>query len=115
MSAFQVHMAHYRQEHRTVGCKISHMIGVPTIVASLLVVWLNWQVGLAMFIFGWTLQFVGHRFFERNKPVLAEDPRNPYTYLSAIVFVGQEWVHVLSGHWLNAESSLPKPEVRKAA
>ncbi len=115
MSAFQAHMAHYRQEHRTVGCKITHMIGVPMIAGSLVVIWPNWQIGLAMFIVGWIFQFAGHRFFERNKPVLAEDPRNPYTYLSAIVFVSQEWAHVLSGHRLSEEPILPKPQVHKAA
>lgn len=115
MSAFQAHMAHYRQEHRTVGCKITHMIGVPMIVASLVVVWLTWQIGLVMFTVGWCFQFAGHRFFERNKPVLAEDPRNPYTYLSAIVFVAQEWATVLSGRRLSAEPPMPKPQLPKAA
>jgi uncharacterized membrane protein YGL010W len=115
MSAFQAHLARYRQEHRTVGCRITHMIGVPTILTSLVVVWLHWQVGLAMFIFGWSLQFAGHRYFERNKPVLAEDPRNPYTYLSAVVFVAHEWVTVLSGRRLTAEPTIPKPELPKAA
>ena len=115
MSAFQAHMAHYRQEHRTVGCKITHMIGVPMIFSSLVVIWLYWQIGLAMFVVGWCFQFAGHRYFERNKPVLAEDPRNPYTYLSAIVFVAQEWAAVFTGHRLTAEPTLPKPQMHKAA
>jgi uncharacterized membrane protein YGL010W len=100
MSPLQLHMAHYRDEHRTIGCRLTHMIGIPIIVSSLfLLVW-NWRIGLAMFIIGWTLQFAGHRYFERNKPVLMADPKNPMTYLAALIFVVQEWVLVLSGHGL---------------
>jgi uncharacterized membrane protein YGL010W len=93
-------MAHYRAEHRTAGCRITHMIGVPSIVASLPMLGWNWRIGLAMFIVGWILQFSGHRYFERNKPVLMANPKNPLTYLSALIFVMQEWLHVVTGHGL---------------
>jgi uncharacterized membrane protein YGL010W len=100
MSPLWAHMAHYRAEHRTVGCRITHMIGVPIIVASLsMLVW-NWRVGLAMFVIGWTMQFAGHRYFERNKPVLMADPKNPLTYVAALIFVAQEWLYIFGGRWL---------------
>jgi uncharacterized membrane protein YGL010W len=103
-------MALYRAEHRTVGCRISHMIGVPLIVASLVVTPLHWRLGCAMFLIGWMSQLAGHRFFERNKPVLMSDPKNPMTYLAAIVLVSQEWFRVLSGHGLREDSvEVPPP------
>ena len=96
MSLFRAHMAHYRAEHRTAGCRITHMIGVPLIVASLpMAVW-DWRVALVMFAIGWTMQFAGHRYFEHNKPVLMADPKNPLTYVAALIFVAQEWLHLLT-------------------
>jgi uncharacterized membrane protein YGL010W len=68
------------------------MIGVPLIVASLPTVVWNWRVGLAMFVIGWTMQFAGHRYFERNRPVLMADPKNPLTYMAALIFVVEEWL-----------------------
>lgn len=97
LHTLQTHMAHYRAEHRTIGCKITHMVGVPTIVGSFPTIVFDWQIGLAMLVFGWTLQFAGHRYFERNKPVLMADPKNLLTYLSALIFVSQEWIQVLTG------------------
>jgi uncharacterized membrane protein YGL010W len=115
MQSLHAHMAHYRAEHRTVGCRITHMIGIPTIVASLPTLVLDWRVGLAMFVGGWILQFAGHRFFERNRPVLMADPKNPLTYLAALIFVGQEWLSVLTGHGLpNENSSAPTGPARAA-
>jgi uncharacterized membrane protein YGL010W len=114
MSPLRAHMAHYRAEHRTAGCKISHMFGIPAIVASLPMLGWDWRVGLALFIAGWTLQFTGHRFFERNKPVLMANPKNPLTYLSALIFVGEEWCQLLTGRGFasvhdNAPTGSPQP------
>ncbi len=108
MTAFQAHMSHYRAEHRTLGCKISHMIGVPMILSSFGVLVFHWQAAIVLFAVGWTFQLVGHRYFERNRPVLAANPRNPMTYLAAIIFVGQEWGQVLRGQRLTADASVPK-------
>jgi hypothetical protein len=87
----KAHRELYRREHSTLGCKITHMFGVPLIMASLITVFFAWKIGLAMFVIGWALQFAGHYVFEKNKPVLFSDPSNPFTYFFAIIFVAEEW------------------------
>lgn len=106
MRSFQAHMELYRAEHRTIGCKISHLIGVPLIVASFPALIFNWRWAIALFVIGWIFQFAGHRFFEKNRPVLMADPANPLTYFAAIVFVVQEWIGLLMGRGLNDSQEL---------
>lgn len=48
--------------------------------------------GLTLFGLGWLLQFIGHFVFEKNKPILLSSRRSPYTLLSALVFVTEEWL-----------------------
>lgn len=97
MEAFQAHMDLYRREHRTLGCKITHMIGVPMIVASLPALLVDWPLSIALFVIGWILQFAGHYVFEHNRPVLLANPKNPLTYFAAIVFVTDEYKRLLTG------------------
>lgn len=97
MDSFEKHMQFYREQHSTLGCKITHMFGVPLIAASLPVVFLHWQLGIAMFVIGWILQFIGHFVFEKNSPVFLGNPLDWKTYWSAIVFVSEEWGKALSG------------------
>jgi uncharacterized membrane protein YGL010W len=97
MDSFENHQKHYREQHSTVGCKITHMIGVPMIAVSIPIMFFSWQIGLSLFVVGWIFQFIGHFVFEKNKPVLMKDPKNPFTYVSALVFVTQEWFRLLSG------------------
>ncbi len=51
--------------------------------------------GFWLFTAGWFLQFVGHFVFEHNKPILLTEQRHPYTALSALLFVGEEWLDTL--------------------
>lgn len=88
---FEAHRRLYREQHSTVGCKVTHMFGVPTIVVSLIMLAFNWKLAIALFVVGWALQFIGHFVFEKNKPVLFSDPKNPLTYFYAVVFVAEEW------------------------
>lgn len=97
MDTFQDQLAEYKEQHRTVGCKITHMIGVPLIAISPVIWLVDWRLGLLCVVVGWLLQLVGHYVFEKNKPVFLGDPLNPFTYLSAIVFVTQEWGRFLTG------------------
>ena len=90
------HRRHYRENHRSVGCKITHMFGVPLIVASLVTLFFAWKLAAAMFVVGWALQFAGHFVFEGNKPVLFADPSNPLTYFYAVIFVAEEWWRVIT-------------------
>ena len=101
MDSFADHMETYRREHSTLGCKITHMFGVPLIALSLPALFINWKIAIAMYAVGWALQFIGHFVFQKNKPVFLDNPRNPWTYLSALTFVGEEWLKLLTGKRLS--------------
>jgi uncharacterized membrane protein YGL010W len=64
----------YRQDHQHPVNRALHTIGIPTIVASVFVFPLNPILGVAMFVIGWILQFVGH-VFEGKAPSFFSDPR----------------------------------------
>ncbi|HZS03802.1 MAG TPA: DUF962 domain-containing protein [Blastocatellia bacterium] len=106
MTRIREHMELYRAEHRTVGCKVTHLVGVPMIAASFPMLLFNWRWAVGMFVTGWILQFSGHHFFEHNQPVLVADPANPLTYFAALIFVGEEWARLLAGRGLGVA---PRP------
>lgn len=89
------HLRYYRSQHRTMGCKVTHLVGVPMIAFALLMFFFNRKKAIMLFSAGWLLQFVGHYVFEHNKPILLTRGRSPYTLLSALVFVGEEWVDTI--------------------
>jgi uncharacterized membrane protein YGL010W len=81
----------YRREHSQLGTKITHMIGIPMILASLPIVPVNPVVGVGLFAGGWALQFVGHYVFEKNDPAFFGDAWN--LYIGAI-WAALEWAHL---------------------
>lgn len=94
---FAEHRLHYRRNHQTIGCRLTHMVGVPLILFSLpAFFFFGAACGLGSFVVGWFLQFLGHFAFEGNKPVLFGNPSNPYTYFYAIIFVLEEWWKLLT-------------------
>lgn len=66
-------MDNYREKHQHPLNRLSHYIGIPMIVVSLVYVFFNWKVGLALFGVGWIFQFVGH-FIEGNQPAFFKNP-----------------------------------------
>jgi len=70
----------YASTHVDPTNRVLHLIGIPMIVggtAGLLILpsWTPpWGIAWASFTLGWTLNLVGHRFFERNTPAFADDP-----------------------------------------
>jgi uncharacterized membrane protein YGL010W len=80
------------------------MFGVPLIALALPLIFFSWKLALASFVVGWVLQFIGHFVFEKNKPVLFQDPTNPITYFYALIFVGEEWAKVLTGRSLKDDA-----------
>jgi uncharacterized membrane protein YGL010W len=87
------YLEQYRAEHTKLSTRITHMIGIPMIVASLPLIPTVPPVGLGMFTLGWGLQFLGH-YFEGNKPAFYSDP----LYLAVgPVWVAIEWIELLSG------------------
>ena len=78
----------YAEGHRHVGTRLLHMVGIPIIVASLPVFPVNPLLGGGMFAAGWVLQIIGHWAFEKNSPLLFNDPLN---MLIGVVWAAKEW------------------------
>lgn len=90
----------YRAEHTRRSTRLTHMIGIPMIVASLPLVPTLPPVGVSMFVGGWALQYLGHAF-EGNKPAFYSDP----LYLA----VGPLWVAAEWAELLTRRKLLPEP------
>jgi len=68
MSSISKYMTQYDHEHTNPWNKVLHGIGIPIILAGiLLAVFTFWRIGLALFVTGWIMLFLGH-FIEGNKP-----------------------------------------------
>jgi|SRR5579884_3020459 len=92
------YMAQYAKEHTKLGTKLTHMVGIPMIVASLPTALVSPPVAGGLFVGGWALQIVGHSVFEKNKPAFFADP---YYLLVGPVWVAAEWLQLFG---------LPVPE-----
>lgn len=66
-------MENYKAKHRHPLNRLTHNIGIPMIVISLVVIFFNWRVALALFVVGWILQFLGH-IIEGNQPAFFRNP-----------------------------------------
>ena len=81
-------IAEYAESHQHPANRLCHSVGIPLIVISLplmlagvfwsLALWL----GLAIFVLGWALQFIGHAY-EKKPPEFFKDWR--------FLFVGLRW------------------------
>jgi uncharacterized membrane protein YGL010W len=68
MPDLEKYMAQYDHEHTNVWNKVLHGVGIPIILAGIiLAIFTFWRVGLALFVGGWILLLAGHRI-EGNKP-----------------------------------------------
>ncbi len=85
------YIALYKDEHTTLGNKLTHMVGIPMIVASLPTSLVNPLAGGTLFVSGWALQFAGHYVFEKNEPAFFSDP---YYLLVGPVWVATEWLEL---------------------
>lgn len=66
-------LENYKSKHKHPMNRLTHSIGIPMIVISLPLFFLNWRWALALFIVGWILQFIGHAF-EGNQPAFFQNP-----------------------------------------
>ncbi len=90
---FDDYMRSYAEDHQHPLNRLTHLVGIPLIVASLPVIPLNPPIGLGMFATGWAFQFAGH-MFEKKKPSFTRD----FRYLAiGPVWITVEWVHLLTG------------------
>jgi uncharacterized membrane protein YGL010W len=68
LSSLQKYMSQYDHEHTNRWNKLLHGIGIPIIlVGAILAIFTLWRIGLAFFVWGWIMLFLGH-FIEGNKP-----------------------------------------------
>ncbi len=96
------YLEEYAQGHSQPGTKLTHMIGIPMIVASLPILPFNPLLGGGLFVGGWALQVVGHRVFEKNNPLLVDDPLN---MLIGVLWAAHEWAQLFG-----LKLPLPFPE-----
>jgi uncharacterized membrane protein YGL010W len=102
---FHDYMRVYAEDHQHPINKMTHMVGIPLIVASLPVIPVAPPVGLGMFGVGWALQFTGH-FFEGKKPSFTKDLK----YLAiGPVWVAVEWIELATGKRVYRVRETPKP------
>jgi uncharacterized membrane protein YGL010W len=66
-------MDSYKAKHRHPLNRLTHNIGIPMIVISLVVFFFNWRWALLLFVVGWILQFLGH-IIEGNQPAFFRNP-----------------------------------------
>jgi uncharacterized membrane protein YGL010W len=97
------YLALYEEGHTKLGTKLTHMVGIPMIVASFPTALVNLPLAGGLFVGGWALQYVGHYVFEKNSPAFYTDP---YYLLVGPVWVTAEWLDLLG---------LPVPDALRAA
>lgn len=88
------YMNQYDHEHTNPWNKLLHGIGIPIILAGVvLLLLLFWRAGLTLFIGGWILLFLGHRI-EGNNPAFFQ---GPIYFLVGPVWVAKEIKEALLG------------------
>jgi uncharacterized membrane protein YGL010W len=63
----------YKSKHRHSLNKRLHSIGIPMILLSLVIVFINGKWAVILFVVGWILQFIGHAI-EGNQPAFLKNP-----------------------------------------
>lgn len=92
----------YESYHTSLGCRITHMIGVPAIAISILMMLTKKRGGKKLFVGGWVLQFLGHFAFEHNKPFLFDHP-GPLVPFVSMAFITRDWYRLLTGNLIQPE------------
>ena len=77
------YMAVYDHEHHHPANKALHGVGIPMLIAGLVLGAFYWKVALGLFVGGWVLLFTGHRI-EGNRPAFFQGV--------AYFLVGPLWV-----------------------
>jgi uncharacterized membrane protein YGL010W len=91
----------YHADHKHPLNHATHIVGIPAIIVSLVVVFFDWKWGLGLFVGGWILQFIGHGI-EGNRPSFMKDPR---FLLIGPLFIFQHGFRKLTGSSRNDDSS----------
>src|ERR1700730_4113230 len=94
LSKIDNYMSQYDHEHTNPWNRVMHAIGIPIILAGIiLAIFAFWRIGLVFFVGGWILLFAGHRI-EGNKPAFFQ---GIVYFLVGPVWVAKEIKDVLLG------------------
>ena len=94
MPSLERYMAQYDHEHTHAWNKVLHGIGIPIIIAGIVLACFTWwRTGLALFVGGWILLFAGHRI-EGNKPAFFQ---GVIYFLVGPIWILKELKHALLG------------------
>lgn len=97
-------MENYKAKHTHPLNRLTHNIGIPMIVISLVALFFNWRWALLLFVVGWILQFLGH-LIEGNQPAFFRNP----VYL----IVGPLWLVRRAAGALGLLKEGPKQQARR--
>ena len=97
---------YYQSQHQSLGCKLTHLFGVPLITISFPVLFLDWKLALLLFSAGWLMQFAGHYLFEKNTPIVLTERRSLATLYAALHFALRGWLDIFCG-------LMKRPEFKK--
>lgn len=78
------YLVKYARDHAHPMTRLTHLVGIPLIVAAIPVAGSRPRLAAGLFASGWALQFLGHYGYEKKSPSFFQDPR----YL----LVGPIWV-----------------------
>jgi uncharacterized membrane protein YGL010W len=102
MAAIERYMNQYDHEHSNAWNRVLHGIGIPVIfVGVVLLLMLHWNLGLALFVAGWVLLFLGHRI-EGNNPAFFQ---GPIYFLVGPIWVAKEIKDALFGRSGNSAAT----------
>jgi len=94
VSSLEKYMEQYDHEHTNPWNKAMHAVGIPIILAGIVLTILTfWRIGLAFFVGGWILLFAGHRI-EGNKPAFFQ---GVVYFLVGPIWVAKEIMEALLG------------------
>lgn len=93
-ATFDDYMRSYHDDHQNKLNRLTHLFGIPMIVASLGVMPFRPKAGLQLFAAGWALQFLGHYFEGKPPSFVSRD----WKYLAiGPVWIANEWVELATG------------------
>ena len=84
--ALESWFARYQESHTHPGNRACHYIGIPMIVASLPIAFINLPTAALLFIGGWALQFLGH-WIEGKPPAFFSNPK--FLFVGPLYFVAK--------------------------
>lgn len=100
------YLQQYARDHAHPLTRLTHLVGIPMIVAALPVAPFRPRLGAQLFVAGWALQLLGHYKFEKKSPSFFKDP---LYLLVGPVWVGIEVLQLLGIDLSGRTQAVPSP------